>query len=103
MAKRKESGELNIVVRILIRLAIVLFILFCVISIVSTQSQIAVKKKRVAELRESVSAMTDKNEELEALIESGDMGRYMESVAMGHPYDYAYPDERRYFDRSRDN
>lgn len=103
MAKKRASGEPGIVLRILIRLAIVLFILFCVVSIVSTQNQIVEKKKKVAELTENIDTLTAQNEELEALIESDDIGRYMEKLAMDKGYNYGYPDERRYYDRSRDN
>ena len=41
------------------------------------------------------------NEELADLIESDDIGRYMEKLAVENN-GYAYPDERRYYDTSRD-
>ncbi|MCR5718007.1 MAG: hypothetical protein K6F80_03105 [Oscillospiraceae bacterium] len=53
----------------------------------------------MAELKESIESVTAQNEELAALIKSDDIGRYMEKLAVENN-DYAYPDERRYYDTS---
>lgn len=91
----------HIGVRLLIRIAMVLFVLFSSISIVYIQNAIAEKKQELANIEENIETMTAKNEELADLIESDDIGRYMEKLAVENN-GYAYPDERRYYDTSRD-
>ncbi len=100
--KTKRADEKpNIGVSLLIRIALVLFILFSAVSIVYVQNSIAEKKQELANLEESIETMTAKNEELADLIEADDIGRYMEKLAVENN-GYAYPDERRYYDTSRD-
>ncbi len=83
----------------LIRIALVLFIVACTFAFVTTQNSIVEKKRELAALEDSVDALTAQNEELADLIESDDISRYMEKLAVENN-DYAYPDERRYYDTS---
>lgn len=92
--KRAVSGA-----RILLRIALVLFITACAAAFVTTQNSIVEKKKELAELEESIETVKAQNEELADLIESDDIGRYMEKLAVENN-EYAYPDERRYYDTS---
>lgn len=85
--------------RLLLRLALILFIVACAIAFVTTQNSIVEKKRELAELEEKIEMVTAQNEELADLIESDDIGRYMEKLAVENN-DYAYPDERRYYDTS---
>ena len=91
---RPRSGA-----HLLLRVALVLFIAACTIAFISTQNAIIEKKQEIAELKESIESVTAQNEELAALIKSDDIGRYMEKLAVENN-DYAYPDERRYYDTS---
>ena len=50
---------------------------------------------------ENIEVLSAQNEELAELIASDDIGRYMEKLAV-ESGNYAYPDERRYYDTSRD-
>ena len=99
-AKRQEEKK-STGIWMLMRVSMVLIIIGCVISIVSMQNNIAEKKKEKVILKDNIEIMTIKNEELADLIESDDIGRYMEKLA-GENNGYAYPDERRYYDTSRD-
>ena len=99
-AKRQEEKK-STGIWMLMRVSMVLIIIGCVISIVSMQNNIAEKKKEKVILKDNIEIMTIKNEELADLIESDDIGRYMEKLAVENN-GYAYPDERRNYDTSRD-
>ena len=97
--QKRPDGKPNAGLRLLYRIAIVLFILFCSVSIVMVQNSIAEKKVELAEIEEQIDALKAENEELADLIESEDISRYMEKLAVENN-GYAYPDERRYYDIS---
>ena len=100
MAKNKRSVDRpRLGAKLLLRVALVLFIVACTVAFISTQNSIIEKKRELAELEESIESVTAQNEELAALIKSDDIGRYMEKLAVENN-DYAYPDERRYYDTS---
>ena len=63
------------------------------------QNSIVEKRRELAELNVQIETVTAQNEELADLIKSDDIGRYMEKLAVENN-DYAYPDERRYYDTS---
>ncbi len=85
----------------LIRAALAMFAVFCAVSIISAQNSIVEKKKELAQIEENIEVLSAQNEELAELIASDDIGRYMEKLAV-ESGNYAYPDERRYYDTSRD-
>lgn len=102
MAKKTRDPEKkNFLLVLIFRIAMVLFILFCAVSIISVQNSIVEKKHDLAGLEENIETLRAQNEELEDLIKTDDLGRYMEKLAVENN-DYAYPDERRYYDTSRD-
>ena len=74
----------------------ILAIIGCTVSVVSIQSSIAEKKTEL----EQVDNLTADNEDLERILESGDIDGYMERLAR-EEYNYAYPDEFRFYDTSR--
>lgn len=103
MAKRNKDTEKKpgFLGKMLFMFAMVLFVLFCAVSFVSVQNSIVEKKREMVALDESIEILKVQNEELEDLIKTDDLGRYMEKLAVENN-DYAYPDERRYYDTSRD-
>lgn len=96
---RHPDDRPRLVPKLLMRFALVLFIGACVIAFVTTQNSIVEKKRELAELEKKIETVTAQNEELADLIASDDIGRYMEKLAVENN-DYAYPDERRYYDTS---
>lgn len=94
---KRKSGS---VVQTLIHIALVLFVIFCAVSIIRTQNAIVEQRQTLSELEEQVDVLAAENEELAALIASDDIGSYMEKLAL-ETVGYAYPDERRYYDTSR--
>ena len=100
MAKAKRTGKRpRLGSAFLIRLALVLIIIACTIGFISMQNSIVEKKRELAELNDQIETVTAQNEELADLIKSDDIGRYMEKLAVENN-DYAYLDERRYYDTS---
>jgi cell division protein FtsB len=101
MPDRKKSAKQPLGFRVLMSAALALFAIFCTVSIISVQNSIVEKKKELAKLEENIEVLSAQNEELAELIASDDIGRYMEKLAV-ESGNYAYPDERRYYDTSRD-
>ena len=81
--------------KLLIRITIVLALIGCTASIISLQSNIAERKTELDTLRSQAE-----NEDLERILNSGDIDSYMEKLAR-EDYGYAYPDEYRFYDTSR--
>lgn len=67
---------------------------------ISTQSSIAEKKTELAQLEKQIDKLTADNEDLERILASDDIDSYMERLAR-EEYNYAYPDEARFYDASR--
>ncbi len=104
MAKVKKLDDRpGFLLRMLVRISMVMFVIFCIVSIISMQNSIAEKKQKKIEIQEEIDVITADNEELDEILKSDDISRYMEKLAVENSsYSYAYPDERRYYDTSRD-
>jgi cell division protein FtsB len=72
----------------------------CTASIISLQSTIAERKAELETLRSQTETYEAENEDLERVLNSGDVDTYMERLAR-EEYGYAYPDEYRFYDTSR--
>ena len=72
----------------------------CTASIISLQSNIAERKTELDTLRSQAETYEAENEDLERILNSGDIDSYMEKLAR-EDYGYAYPDEYRFYDTSR--
>lgn len=101
MPDTKKTAKQPFMFRMLIGAALAMFAVFCAVSIISAQNSVVEKRKELAELEENIEVLSAENEELAALIASDDISRYMEKLAV-ESGNYAYPDERRYYDTSRD-
>ena len=102
MAKEKqtEKKKSRWVFRIISRTAVILAIIGCTVSVVSIQSNIAEKKTELAQVQKQIDNLTAENEDLARILDSGDIDSYMERLAR-EEYNYAYPDELRFYDTSR--
>ncbi len=90
----------GVVLNLLYRLAIVIFVIGCIVLIVITQSTLAEKQGELSEIQAKTEAMEAENVELSRILESDDMNAYMEKIAI-EQLNYAYPNERRFYDTSR--
>lgn len=86
---------------IITRVIVVAFVIGCVISIATTQSTLAEKKEELSEIEAAIAEIETDNVELERILESDDIQAYMEKQAI-EELNYAYPNERRFYDTSRD-
>ncbi len=100
---QKLTEKPHFLLRTVIGFAIAALVLFCVFRIVGTQNTIEERKLKKIALQEEIDVVTAENEELAEITQSEDISRYMEKLAVENgSYSYAYPDERRYYDTSRD-
>ncbi len=85
---------------IVFRLVALILLIACVISFVSTQATLNQKRQEQADLESAIEEARDEYLELEKFVDTDDLEGYMEKAAI-EDYNYAYPNERRYYDTSR--
>ena len=107
MERNKGTERTNASIRkkaiaswIVTRLVVVVLIAACVISFVSTQATLNEKRQEAEELKAAIEQATDEQIELEKFVDSNDPNGYMEKAAI-EDLNYAYPNERRFYDTSR--
>lgn len=98
--KKVKQKKPKFILRILQRTAIAAAIIGCTVLIISVQSNIAEKQAELQAIKEQIEAYEAENEDLARILNSGDTDRYMEKLAR-EDYGYAYPDEFRFYDTSR--
>ncbi|MBR6718648.1 MAG: hypothetical protein IKI77_09960 [Oscillospiraceae bacterium] len=82
------------------RLVAVILLIACIISFVSTQATLNEKRQEQAELEAAIEQARDEYIELEKFVDADDLEGYMEKAAIEN-LNYAYPNERRFYDTSR--
>ena len=65
-----------------------------------TQSSLAEMQKELISIVNKTEEVEAENVELQRILEDDDMNAYMKKLAI-EDMNYAYPDERRYYDTSR--
>lgn len=98
--KKTKHKKSKLLFRILQRAAIAAAIIGCTVLIITVQSDIAEKQGELQDIKEQINAYEAENEDLARILNSGDTDRYMEKLAR-EDYGYAYPDEFRFYDTSR--
>jgi hypothetical protein len=96
--KLKKKGLFN---RGLVKLAAVAIVIGCGVLIATTQKDCAAKEEQMARIQTKIDAYETENAELQRVLDSDDLNEYMEKVAL-EERGYAYPDERRFYDTTRD-
>ena len=96
--KQKKKGLFN---RALVKLAAVAVIIGCGVLIATTQKDCSAKEEQMARIQTKIDAYETENAELQRVLDSDDLKEYMEKVAL-EERGYAYPDERRFYDTTRD-
>lgn len=107
MERNKGTRRQNAKVRrravldwIINRLVALILIIACIISFVSTQATLNEKRQEQAELEAAIEQARDEYLELEKFVDTDDLDGYMEKAAI-EDLGYAYPNERRFYDTSR--
>lgn len=99
--KVKPKEKRSLFNRGLVKLATTAVIIGCGMLIVTTEKDCAEKEKELTALQSEIDLYEAENTELQRVLESDDISSYMEKVAV-EERGYAYPDERRFYDTSRD-
>ena len=79
---------------------ILVMIITCVVSFILTQSSLVQMQSELKTIGAKTDEIEAENVELQCILENDDMNAYMEKIAI-EEMDYAYPNERRYYDTSR--
>ena len=96
--KEKKKGLFN---RGLVKLAAVAVIIGCGVLIAATQKDCSETEEQMKVIQTKIDAYENENAELQRVLDSDDLNEYMEKVAL-EDRGYAYPDERRFYDTTRD-
>lgn len=95
---RKKKGLFN---RGLVRLAAIAVIIGCTVLLIATEKDCREKEEQITLLQSKLDVFEAENAELQRVLDSDDKDAYMEKVAL-EERGYAYPDERRFYDTTRD-
>ena len=98
--KKKKKPEKGLFSRSLVRITSVAVLVGCVVLIAFTERDCAQKKEEMVKTQSEIDEIVMENSDLERILESDDMSAYLEEVAFERGY--AYPDERRFYDTTRD-
>lgn len=82
------------------RIIIFVSVIACFISIISTQASLAEKRKELQTLKVQTDEVKSQNEEYQRLFENDDISEYKQKLAIEN-MNYAYPNEIRFYDTSR--
>ena len=96
--KTKKKGIFNSGLFRLVALAV---IVGCSFLIFTTNRDCAEKQKEPTGIQNKIDAYQADNADLQNVLDSDDLSAYMERIAI-EERGYAYPDERRFYDVSRD-
>ena len=96
--KEKKKGLFN---RGLVKLAALAVIVGCGVLIAATQKDCAEKEEQLKLIQTKIDAYETDNAELQRVLDSDDLNEYMEKIAL-EERGYAYSDERRFYDTTRD-
>lgn len=94
--KPKRKGLFNLITKLVAITAVI----GCFASIIITKSNHAQMQKELNSINKKSQEIEAENVELRRILEDDDMDAYMEKLAIEN-MNYAYPDERRYYDTSR--
>jgi len=80
--------------------AIIVCAVICLVTIVFNQAELAEKRKELEELNIKIEEVKQANQEYEQVFEDNDINGYKLKMAI-ESMDYAYPNEIRFYDTSR--
>lgn len=94
--EKKPKGILSSLV---LRLGVFAAVIVCIAMIISNQATLAERQQELAALQEEKAKLQAENVRLARELESDEYS-YMENYALNY-LNYAYPNERRFYDTSR--
>lgn len=96
LRKKKKKGMFSL----LSKLIIIAVVIGCIVSIIATQAGISQMQKKLDSIVSRTEEVEADNAELQRTLDEDDINAYMEKLAI-EKMNYAYPNERRYYDTSR--
>ena len=94
-----EKTPKGILSSLVLRLGVFAVIIVCIAMIISNESTLAEKQQELAEIQAKKAMLQAENVRLSRELESDEYS-YMENYALNY-LNYAYPNERRFYDTSR--
>lgn len=101
MPKRSKQDKKGLFNRALIKTLAAAFVIGCIVTIYATERDRAAKERELASIQSKINTYELENADLQRILDSDDMSDYIEKIAV-EERGYAYPDERRFYDTSRD-
>lgn len=98
--RRQRAARPKVLYRLITRLVIIITLIACAVAIIAMQSTKAEKVKELAQIHKKAEEIEAENAEMQRILDNDDMDAYMEKIAI-EKMNYAYPNERRYYDTSR--
>lgn len=100
-SKKQAANKKGLFNQGLFKLSATAVIVGCAVLFVTTESDCADKENELKAIQAKIDAYNMENAELQRTLDSDDLSAYMERIALEES-GYAYPDERRFYDKSRD-
>ncbi|HAP79087.1 MAG TPA: hypothetical protein DCQ78_02730 [Ruminococcus sp.] len=98
--KKKKARGKGFFNNIPFKLVAVALVICCTVISVSTEYDRMQKEEELLSIKEKIKDYENENAELQQNLEGDDMTAYIEKVAR-EDFNYAYPDEQRFYDTSR--
>ena len=98
---KQKTRRKSLFNRGLVKLAAASVIVGCGVLIFTTEKDCSEKERELASVQNEIDLYEAENTELQRVLDSDDITAYMEKIAV-EERDYAYPDELRFYDKSRD-
>ena len=86
--------------RLISVLVIAAVVIGCIVSFIITQANLSEMRAELRSIQTKTEEVEAENVELQRILDDDDMNAYMEKLAI-EEMNYAYPNERRYYDTSR--
>lgn len=101
MAKKSKRTKKSLFNGLLVKLLALAIGVGCAVTIVTVNRDCTEKESELSGIQEKINKIEADNSELQRVLDSDDLSAYIEKVAM-EEHGYAYSDERRFYDTSRD-
>lgn len=101
LAKKAKTDKKGLFNRFLVKLAAAFVILGCIMLVYTIEKDCAEKEREITVIQGKIDSYEVENADLQRILESDDMSDYIARVAI-EERGYAYSDERRFYDTSRD-
>lgn len=85
----------------LVKITATAMIIVCTVLLITTEQDCKQKERELTKIQSKIDEFNIKNEDLKRTLDSDDLSAYMEKIAL-EERGYAYSDERRFYDTSRD-